>query len=280
MSDQEAKLRHEFVGMMFAITIGEVGLQVAALVQSGHPAHFLPAYAHLLLATVVVATSWVGWSLSVAPGARQDVRGIFQWEFVVLLLDVSLVITYFILVRTVDFSKERTPPRIDPASTVASWIVLIFILYFVWDCVTKILIYRKKPEGQWLKNYGSRMLPTVVCLVVACTIQRKVQTADLPHRLTADFALISVVLLFRALKDLASACFPREVKSPPVAFFNRAKLPVLWTLVCATGITGGVLWTTHSWPLPLSEWIVKEIQTPLPGDASTSEISVPQVSEH
>jgi hypothetical protein len=159
---------------------------------------------------------------------------------------------------------------------VAFWIVLIFLLYFVWDCVTKILIYRKKPEGQWLRNYGSRMLPTVVCLIVACTIQRKVQTADLPHRLTADFALISVVLLFRALKDLASACFPREAKSPPVTFLNRAKLPVLWTLVCAAGITGGVLWTTRAWPLPLSERIVKQIQTPLPGEGCPSETCVPQ----
>lgn len=31
----EPTLRHEFVGMMFALTIGEVGLQAAALVKAG-----------------------------------------------------------------------------------------------------------------------------------------------------------------------------------------------------------------------------------------------------
>ena len=91
--------------MMFAVAIGEVGLQSAALVRSGHFEQFLPAYSHLLLATIMIATSWVGWSVSVAPGARKDVDGIYQWEFVVLLIDVALVVIYFILVRTIDFTE-------------------------------------------------------------------------------------------------------------------------------------------------------------------------------
>lgn len=100
------KLRHEFVGMMFAVTIGEVGLQAAALVKVGHPWHFLPAYSHLLLATVVIAASFVGWSLSPAPGAQEDVRNVLHPEFLVLLLDVFLVIVYFILVRSVDLDRK------------------------------------------------------------------------------------------------------------------------------------------------------------------------------
>lgn len=125
MNGEQPRLRHEFVGMMFAIAIGEVGLQAAALAKAQHVVHFLPAYSHLFLATIVIATSWVGWSASVAPGARQDVQRIFQWEFVVLLLDVILVIFYFILVRTVDFGKDGTSPQIDPASTVAKWLIWI-----------------------------------------------------------------------------------------------------------------------------------------------------------
>ena len=34
-SNREPKLRHEFVGMMFAVAVGEVGLQTAALLQAG-----------------------------------------------------------------------------------------------------------------------------------------------------------------------------------------------------------------------------------------------------
>lgn len=40
-------------------------------------------------------------------GSRRpkDVDGIYQWEFVVLLIDVALVVIYFILVRTIDFTE-------------------------------------------------------------------------------------------------------------------------------------------------------------------------------
>ena len=264
MSDPELKLRHEFVGMMFAITIGEVGLQVAALVQAGHVAHFLPAYSHLIPATTVVAASWVGWSVSMAPGARQDVRGVFQWEFIVLLLDVSLVITYFILVRTVDFEKDKAP-RIDSAFTVAFWVFVIFLLYFVWDVITKIVIYLKRPDGHWLQLYGARMIPTIACLVVGGIVWLEVKDADLPHQISADFALLCLVLLFRALKDFISACFPRQ-EAANSSFFQRTKLSMAWTIVCVCGVTLGTLATKDNWSLPLPHRVLKEICSPLPGE--------------
>jgi len=260
--DSEPRLRHEFVGMMFAITIGEVGLQVAALVQAGHTAHYLPAYTHLFLATVMIATSWVGWSVSRSPGARLDVIAIFQWEFVVLLLDVALVITYFILVRAVDFGREGVPPRIAPPSTLAFWTIVIFALYFVWDIVTKIIIYNRKPEGQWFRKYGSRMIPTIVCLILAFVIRQKTSSADLPHYLTADFALLSLVLLFRALKDLVSACIPKK-KGDAI---DRSKVWWAggWTLLCVVGLTFGLMATSWSWHLPIPDSITREIQAPPP----------------
>lgn len=261
MPNQDPKLRHEFVGMMFAITIGEVGLQVAALVQAGHPARFLPAYSHLILATIVVASSWVGWSVSWAPGARKDVGGVFQWEFVVLLLDVSLVITYFILVRTVDFGKESSP-RIDPAATVARWIWLIFLLYLVWDVFTKIVIYLTNPSGKWLRLQGSRMIPTIICLTLAGIIWHEVEGADSAHCLSADFALLWLVLLFRALKDFISACFPRGAAEH--SFFRRAWLSLSCTVVCSCGILLGTLATKQSWQLPLPQKVLGEINSPLP----------------
>ncbi len=275
-SEAEPKLRHEFVGMMFAITIGEVGLQAAALVQARHLAHFLPACCHLILATVVVATSWVGWSLSAAPGARSEFKRVFQWELLVLLLDVFLVIVYFILVRTIDFGKEATPPRTDPASTVAGWILVIFILYLVWDIFTKVIIswrdresskkkFREHFDRSWRRSVGSRMLPTVVCCALAWLTWRLVQTADCPHYLTADFALLCVVLLFRALKELVSAYYPappRDKSSPSRRLAMSKRSAIVLTAVCALGIAVGLLWTTGSWPLPAR--IVTAIRTELP----------------
>jgi hypothetical protein len=138
-------LRREFVGIMFALAVGEVGLQAAALVQAGHPFHYLPAYSHLLLALLVIAASWVGWSRTQVPGAKKDVHELFEWAFVVLLLDTAMVVTYFILVRTVDFSDANR--RIDSAEDVALWHVVIFGLYVVWDLVTKVVMYEPPRRG-------------------------------------------------------------------------------------------------------------------------------------
>jgi hypothetical protein len=265
---------------MFAITIGEVGLQAAALVQAGHWAHFLPAYGHLVLATVVVATSWVGWSVSAAPGARKDVHGVFQWEFLVLLLDVALVITYFILVRTIDFGKEGAPPLTKPASTVASWILVIFVLYLVWDFLTNVIIswrdrgtltktWREHFDRSWRRSSGSRMLPTLACLSLACVMRWVVQAADPPHYLTADFSLLNLVLLFRALKELSSAYYPTPLKDEPHRFHHlrtSKKWAVRWTAVCALGLVVGMLWTACSWPLPAQ--IVSAVGTDTPRETS------------
>jgi hypothetical protein len=264
-SKPEPKLRHEFVGMMFAVTIGEVGLQVADLIRAGDWVRHLPAYSHLLLAALLITTSWVGWTLSFAPGARRDVEGIFQWEFLVLLLDVAGVIIYFILVRAVD----------APALTIASWIVAVFWAYFLWDVLTKVIIYwkyrEKDPPKKWYQYYGStwgndfglRMLPTFLCLMVAWVIRGRVGSADITHRITADFALLSLVLFFRALKEVVSVFFPasKSTQAEREKLKARKNWALLWTTGWAIFLVLGVLWTNYSWSLPLSKRIIHEIET-------------------
>jgi len=251
--EPDVKLRHEFVGMMFAVTIGEVGIQVASLIHAGFWLHYLPAYSHLFLSTVIIATSWVGWSLSLAPGARRDVRRIFELPFLVLLIDVSLVISYFILVRSVDFPAERIEPRIAPESTVALWVAVIFGLYLLWDIVTKIFAYKCDVNDPWRKNYGSRMLPTLICFALAVLLWCLLKSANMQHFITADIALLFLVLLFRALKDLVSAW--------PKSSGKSKKNPIAWTIVCMVGIAGGTAWTRY-WPLP--DCIAHQIQAPIP----------------
>src|SRR5205823_1317152 len=114
---QRASLRMEFVGMLFALTIAEVAIQVANVVTQGTlDASFLPAYSHLALATAIVATSWVGWSTSKAPGAQQDLDRVFSYPFVVLSVDVLLVIFYFIIVRGVDIDYTVGNVRPNPSA--------------------------------------------------------------------------------------------------------------------------------------------------------------------
>lgn len=259
-SQNEAKLRHEFVGMMFAVTIGEVGLQTAPLVHTGCGVYFLPAYTHLILAAIVIAASWVGWTLSVAPGARNDVKKIFQWEFIVLLVDVALVICYFILVRTVNFAPGERP-FIAPASTVAKWIAVIFALYFVWDIVTKIIIFRSakrvyletgtwnRQKKIWFRNNGTRMLPTILCCILGWATWRLTARADSVHAITADLALLCLVLFFRASKEWVSA---QWLRVPHPRRLPNKRWARIASVACLLFFAISLVWTHYSLPLPNS----------------------------
>jgi hypothetical protein len=280
MGETDPKLRHEFVGMMFAITVGEIGLQTAALVQAKHWIHYLPAYSHLFLATFVVAASWVGWSKSVIPGARQDVDELFEWSFLVLLLDMTMVVTYFILVRTVDFHDEYR--RVDLAYVVAGWHVLIFALYLAWDVVTKIFMYKRPANLGWWPGWKHldpklkkkrtagirRMGPTLICLAVSGFLWYAFGDAKDERLLSADLTLLSVVLLFRALKSQQTTkqeqetareeeAKPKEGK-PKTLRFRRA-----WTAACVTGFLLGLAMTMSIIPVPLPNAWVQEIRTPV-----------------
>src|SRR4051812_18857959 len=66
-SDFPRERRFVFVQLLFSLTIAEVARRFADLRAQGHAwLDVLPVYTHLLLATVVITTSWLGWSHSVA----------------------------------------------------------------------------------------------------------------------------------------------------------------------------------------------------------------------
>ena len=72
--------------------------------------------------------------------------------------------------------------------------------------------------------------------------------ADPPHVLTVDLALLSLVLLFRALKELT------KLATEP----NMAKgWLIFWTSLCLLGFGVGTKWTYSSWPIfkPIADQI-------------------------
>jgi hypothetical protein len=265
---------------MFAITIGEIGLQVAYLVQAGHVWQFLPAYTHLWLATFAVAVSWVGWSKSTK---REDVQRVFEFAFIVLLLDMAMVVTYFILVRTVDFSPEGHQ-RIDGASDVAKWHIVIFALYLIWDLVTKVLMYRRPDHvrlgdglpkwrssmaswlgsldglNMWFESDGVRMIPTIFCLGIAWVLRDQFKGADKLHWITADFALVFLILLFRALKDWIS--WWQDTKTAKTRRKFHLRLSICLSCLCFLGVFVGAVATRDRWRLPFSSHVIDQIVGP------------------
>jgi hypothetical protein len=81
MSDGRAldPLREAFVGMLFALAIAQIGINAAAVIAASAPAVPLQpgskvtASAHLFVALLLIACSWVGWRQSVSPGITEKV---------------------------------------------------------------------------------------------------------------------------------------------------------------------------------------------------------------
>lgn len=139
-------LRFVFVQMLFALTVGEVARQVAVLVDAVAIREAASSYAHLVFATVLVATSWVGWTRSVAPGNQLRVDSVFSLPFLVLLLDVALVIFYFVIVKGVEMPSVDTHIVIPSAKNESFWTLIIFLGYLLWDFLTKAVAGNDPPR--------------------------------------------------------------------------------------------------------------------------------------
>lgn len=197
------EIRFVFVEMLFALTIAEVATQVATLVEEGVGlSEAASSYTHLLLATVLVAASYIGWKNSVAKGNRSPVEEVFRLGFVVLLLDLALVVFYFILARGAEKPVHHvvTPS----AKNETTWILIIFVGYFVWDVLTKAV--PAVADRSFLKRlFGIELWErgwiTFVCVLLAGLIWLLLKsTSTQTGVVLADISLLSLVLLFRAFK--------------------------------------------------------------------------------
>ena len=202
----ENQLRFTFVAMLFALTIGEVAIRSAQLVNTG--VLYYPAYFHLLLASIIIVTSWVGWAQSRAPGNIQAVRKIFSLEFVVLLIDVFLVICYFVIVKGAEIPASRTEMKAS-ANNETLGMVVVFAGYLIWDFWTKAVIkpqsnssfMKRLRSSYFLRNFGI----TSGCLILAIIIRLiKCSRGALSNAgvISVDIALIALVGVFRLLKQL------------------------------------------------------------------------------
>ena len=112
------------------------------------------------MALLLIAASYIGWSSSSSSHRdTSQLTTVFSWDFVELMLDVTLVITYFVLVH---LSEEPEGDTGDISASMvheAICVPAIFLLYLVWDIVSK-LPFRKYPKGSKRagETYGRKVL--------------------------------------------------------------------------------------------------------------------------
>lgn len=188
------ELHREFVGMLFALAIAEVAIRSAEVVNNGLSFWTkAPALSHLILAGMVIATSWVGWGRS--RYSQSDVIHPFTKDFVELLLDVWLVVIYFFIVYGTERLVEVNGARTIQASirVEALWILVMFVTYVLWDLVSK--------WGKW-SDLAQRVWASILCAVLAVWTFWSLQELQgtVPVML-GDLCLLILVLLFRAMKN-------------------------------------------------------------------------------
>lgn len=206
------KLRFEFVELLFALATAEVAVQFGLLASAHQTLTKAPtAYSHLILALILIATSWVGWSRSKAPGNRLPLEHVFSLAFVVLMLDVALVVFYFIIARGVEVptpSKTGGLLVTPSAEQETFWVMMIFVVYVIWDFVTKALAidiearprlnFWARLKGPFWKRGWISLLCTAIALAV-WILFRGVTTVVAV--LATDLGLVTLDLFFRALKQ-------------------------------------------------------------------------------
>ncbi len=211
-TDFPRERRFVFVGFLFSLVVAEIARKAGDLyLQRRAPfGDALPAYSHLVLAALVVTTSWVGWSSSKASGGLK-VHSVFSWPFLVLLIDVALVVFYFVLVREAEVPEDANKD-VHPSARPESLILMeIFFFYLLWDVLTKAIIVDDTvtaPErvdkriGKCIFRERGRI--SLLCLLISGGLFWTFRNVDqTTFVVLADLGLLCNVLLFRGLKEKA-----------------------------------------------------------------------------
>ncbi len=212
MDNQGKELRLTFVGMLFALAIGKLAIDVGEYYLTRPPLLLnLHVLSHFVLSMYILTSSWIGGQMSKSSGSAKKIKSVFDLQYVILLIDVLLVIFYFIIILGV----EKQPEFVPDASVESFWTLIIFVTYLVWDIFTKLLsseIVERTDQNKdkhsikrlkWnIKEFIARASITFICILLAslvyCVMGNSTTTEEV---IIADIALLSLFVLFRGFKD-------------------------------------------------------------------------------
>jgi hypothetical protein len=223
-------LRFIFVQLLFSLAIGQVAIKVSDLIIGDYALESLYVYTHLALCVVILSTSWVGFQISVSSEGVLD--SVFSVPFITLLLDISLVISYFIIVRGAEIINY---PKTGEENVVAPdihnetfWTVIIFTIYLLWDLVTKLFesTFEFDNSGVYVKKYpmrpkefASRAWPTFLCVLLSLFIywlSEKITPTKF-NTVLIDFVLIFLFFLFRGFKQTMKKQYKLSKEKIPIS---------------------------------------------------------------
>ena len=167
----QLRLQHAFVAVLFALAATMIAETAAAVLfewkRSGPFPSMWPLLSHAALSLGVVAMSWVEWSrfVVVQEGLNEDhLETAIQSRFFLLIVDVVIVILYFLLARegrpSVDssllgLSTSGLVDFIPDPKATAFWCMMIMLSYLAYDLFCNVIqkgvstLYSGQGESPW-----------------------------------------------------------------------------------------------------------------------------------
>jgi hypothetical protein len=205
----DSSLHFGLIEMAFALALAEIGMRVGDFadgvfegVRDASDPQNIPFYSYLILATLLIACSWIGWG-NVRRRTKGDVETVFSWGFVELLIDLLLVVLYFVLIHVA--SPPDLNGRADYSNhlfAITSIVTSIFVVYCLWDVVSK----SRLGMSVVLQRMTSTLVSLGLCLAWSTLtvwggfVDWGKVSKDPWYVLCVDGGFIALVLLFRALK--------------------------------------------------------------------------------
>jgi len=213
-----------FVSFLYAFIAADIAGRFSSL--SSHWSEYansrpgfshVPIWSHLTLAAFLVATSWLGWTLTFMDGDVtaldiRKLRGVIAPTSLLLIVDFWTLGTYFAFVAVVNDarlsgSNEGTWSR--HSGLAAYWMLWVLGAYLAWDFCVYFLIPRftHRAKGRfWAQSWMSLFC---LALALAAFLWLGRIRADRPFSiLAADISLLALLLFYRSLKQLAKSSVP------------------------------------------------------------------------
>ncbi len=214
--NRDAKVHLTFVEFLFSLAAAEIAVSYATVFDTGADWwswNFLALNSHMLMSLVLIAASYLGWQKSeISHRDTSQISSLISWEFLELLLDVVLVVVYFILVHLSEIPVLEPSAAAGTAATIrvslipeALCVPFVFIMYLVWDVISKLpsRIDRKtgKPFGPGKLFRRGRISCVVATMSVTMSAVFWDREATAQDVIAFDLAVIGLVVLFRELKE-------------------------------------------------------------------------------
>lgn len=206
--DKKARELHiQLITFLFSITIGRLAIEASRIAavarQDWLDEQYWPSYTHLLLASIVVILSWIGWRSSGFSAKGRLSPSVFSSAFMELCVDIALVVLYFRLVsgaELAEFSSHKCLNTTDEAFT----LMCIFFLYTLWDICSKAFatsLTKQEHGSYWERGWASFGAACFSLTAYALSFQ----VEELPTAVCCfDFSLMALAVWFRETKVLCS----------------------------------------------------------------------------